>query len=115
MRKNLERRASVRRTALELRLKEARDDFERIVDHVWQEYQPKRIYQWGSLIEDGHFSERSDIDIAVEGVRGASEFFAILREAQAMTLFPVDVVQIETIHPAFAESIKARGRIARER
>lgn len=115
MRLNLERRASVRRTELALRLKEARDDFERIVDHVWQQYQPKRIYQWGSLIEDGHFSERSDIDIAVEGIRGASDFLAILRDAQAMTRFPVDVVQIETIHPAYAESIRARGRIVRER
>jgi len=38
---------------------------------IVREYKPLRIYQWGSLLEDRHFSEISDIDIAVEGITDA--------------------------------------------
>ena len=34
-----------------------------------QAHNPRRIYQWGSLVETGHFTELSDIDIALEGIR----------------------------------------------
>jgi predicted nucleotidyltransferase len=53
---------------LEERLEIARKDFDRIVDHIARTYRPKRIWQWGSLIDGHHFSERSDIDIAIEGI-----------------------------------------------
>ena len=113
MRRRLETRSRKRREALEQSLAEARADFERIVDHIWRTYRPTRVYQWGSLIDGGHFSERSDIDVALEGVTSASDFFAVLRDVEALSRFPVDVVQLETIHPAYAESIRARGRIVR--
>ena len=74
---------------------------------------PARATQWGSLIDGRHFSERSDIDVALEGITSAPVFFAILRNAEALTRLPVDIVQLETIHPAHAESIRARGRIVR--
>ena len=60
MRARFERRAEERQALLAKRLCQARADFERIVDHVWATYRPRRIWQWGSLIDDGHFSERSD-------------------------------------------------------
>jgi predicted nucleotidyltransferase len=115
MRRTLDEKAAQRARALEGRLEEARQDFRRIVQHVARTYQPLRIRQWGSLINGAHFWERSDIDIAVEGVVSAEVFFAILRDAEAMSRFPVDLVQMETIHPAFAESIRERGTIVYER
>jgi predicted nucleotidyltransferase len=115
MRKNYRKRQDRRRKALEERLALARADFTRIVDHIARTYQPKRIWQWGSLIDGNHFSERSDIDIALEGITDPKTFFAILGDAMDMSSLPVDVVQMETIHPAYAESIRSRGRIVHGR
>ncbi len=86
---------------------------EKVVLLVWvaamivRDYKPLRIYQWGSLLEDRHFSEISDIDIAVEGITDA--------EAEQLTRFPLDIVAIEHVHPAYAEHIRRRGRIVHER
>jgi predicted nucleotidyltransferase len=114
MRKHYRERQERRRGELEERLALARKDFDRIVDHIARTYQPKRIWQWGSLIDGHHFSERSDIDIALEGITDPKTFFAILGDAMDMSTLPVDVVQIETIHPAYADSIRSRGRIVYE-
>jgi predicted nucleotidyltransferase len=115
MRRTLERKAARRARELDGRLGEARRDFQKIVRHLAETYRPVRIHQWGSLIDGAHFSERSDIDIAVEGISSAEVFFAMLRDAEGMTGFPVDLVQMETIHSAFAESIRERGRIVYDR
>jgi len=115
MRKNFRERQERRRRELEERLETARKDFDRIVAHIARTYQPKRIWQWGSLIDGHHFSELSDIDIAIEGIEDPKTFFAILGDAMDMSSLPVDVVQIETIHPAYADSIRSRGRIVYER
>ena len=114
MKRNLKRKSAKRSRALQERLSEARRDLDRIVRHIAETYQPRRIYQWGSLVDGKHFSERSDIDIALEGITDAATFFSILADAESMTRFPVDIVQMETIHPAYAESIRARGRVIYE-
>lgn len=113
MRARLRRRSEERQALLAARLRRARTDFEIIVDHVWITYRPRRIWQWGSLIHDAHFSERSDIDIALEGVASPADYFAIIADAEARTRLPVHVVELDKLHPAFADSIRARGRIVR--
>ena len=113
MRARLDRRAEERRVLLARRLRQARADFEHIVDHVWETYRPTRIWQWGSLIDGAHFSERSDIDIALEGILSPAEYFAIIADAEARTRLPVHVVELEKLHPAFADSIRIRGRVVR--
>ena len=113
MRARFERQAEEREALLAQRLRQARADFERIVDHVWATYRPTRIWQWGSLIDGDHFSERSDIDIALEGISSPAEYFAIIADAEARTRLPVHVVELDRLHPAFADSIRVRGRIVR--
>ena len=113
MRTRLQRLADQREAALAERLIRARADFECIVDHVWHHYRVKRIWQWGSLLDGRHFSERSDIDIALEGVESAAAYFAILADAEARTDQPVHVVELDKLHAAFAESIRARGKVVR--
>ena len=105
--------ARARRNAL--LLERARADFERIVAMIRDKYDPARIYQWGSLLKEGEFSEISDIDIAVEGVANAADFFAMAGEAQDLTEFPLDLVEIEKIEPLHAQSIRERGRMVYER
>jgi predicted nucleotidyltransferase len=115
MQRRLTQRSLERTRALERRLEEARRDFDRIVHHIAERFQPLRIYQWGSLLDGRHFTERSDIDIATEGITDAATFFAIFAAAERLTRFPVDIVQIERIHPEYADLIRTRGRIVYER
>ena len=104
-----------RRESIECRLKEATEDFKKIVDHIIQEYNPPRIYQWGSLIHTDHFCEISDIDIAVEGLSGPEEYFAILGDIIKITKLPVDFIELDKISNDSAELIRAGGRLIYER
>lgn len=89
-------------------------DFQQIVDHIIKTYHPEKIYQWGSLIDSSQFSEISDIDIALEGLSGPEEYFALLGDAMEMTSFPVDIIELEKIDPADAEHIKRKGKLIYE-
>ncbi len=109
------RRAERRRLSLEAKLAEARRDFEQIVAYLVREHRPARIYQWGSLLRPEHFSEISDIDIAVEGLTGPLSGLDAAAGAERLTSFPVDLVELERIHPAHAESIRRHGKLVYER
>ena len=93
----------------------ATDDADAIIAMIVACYRPLRIYQWGSLLRAGGFKPYSDIDIAVEGICEAERFFALLGQAQEMTEFPVDIVQIEKIAPEYAEDIRLHGKLVYER
>ncbi len=54
------------------------------------------------------------IDIAIEGVTDAERFFALLGEAQSLSCFPLDIVQMEKIAPEYADDIRRHGKIAYE-
>ena len=92
----------------------AESDSKAILEMIVREYQPTRLYQWGSLLRPERFRDYSDIDIAVEGITDAETFFHMLGAAQAMTDFELDLVQIETVAPEYAEDIREHGRIVHE-
>ncbi len=94
---------------------QAWQDFNRIAAMIIEKYQPQRIYQWGSLLNPRHFSEISDIDIAVEGTYDPEKFFQMLGDADSLTDFPLDLVEIDKIDPIHAESIRKKGRLVYER
>jgi predicted nucleotidyltransferase len=102
---------SRRKRDLADRLLAARRDCERIVQAVGREYAPVRIFQWGSLIDGRHFSEMSDIDLALEGITDPTTLSAIRAVSEGLTRFAVDIVAIEHIHPAYADHIRRRGRV----
>ena len=62
-------------------------------------------FVWGSLLDSESFDEHSDIDIAVEGVATAEDFFALYGEAIKMPEFSLDLVQFEKIDPEHRKSI----------
>jgi hypothetical protein len=99
------------RTAL---LERAQSDALAIIERIARVHNPPRIYQWGSLVETGHFTELSDIDIALEGLRSTEEYFAILGEVMGMTAFPLDIIELEKVGAETAEGIRRRGRIVHE-
>ena len=114
-RRFLRGREEARREELRGRLQDARRDFDRIVDLAVEKYRPARIYQWGSLLHPRAFSERSDIDIAVEGIASSEDFLSLYGEACELTGFELDLVQLEKAYPAHAASIRERGRLIYER
>jgi predicted nucleotidyltransferase len=88
----------------------AQQDAKNIIEMTIQKYQPKQIIQWGSLLEPKHFSEASDIDLGFVGLDSLS-FMRLLADAEDMTKFPLDLVQLELIHPSFQKIILMKGKI----
>lgn len=111
----LEKKERDRVQLLDERYNQARRDYQKIIDFIIERYNPKRIYQWGSLLNRENFTEMSDIDIALEGITSAEQMFDIYGAIMNMTDFSIDLIQIEKIEPEFAELIKAKGKIVYER
>jgi predicted nucleotidyltransferase len=111
----LERRESSRRAARRELFRKAVADCTRIVAMIASEFRPRRVYQWGSLLDPERFDESSDIDIAVEGLSGARAFLDLQGKALGMTGFALDLVEIEQVEPVHRESILERGKVVYER
>lgn len=94
--------------------RQAAADAQAIVELIIRQYHPCRVFQWGSLLRPGDFKPYSDIDIAIEGVTDAERFFALLGEAQALSRFPLDIVQLEKIAPEYADDIRRYGKMVYE-
>lgn len=107
----LERREAARQRELDARFRTAWVDFDRIVAMIAREFAPRRIWQWGSLLHRRRFSERSDIDIAVEGLGSAERLFRLHARAEALTRLPLHIVELERIQPEYAHLIRTAGRL----
>lgn len=113
--RHLEERDARRSQALAKRLAIAQADAKAIIEMIAEKYRPHRIWQWGSLIQTRHFSEISDIDIGLEGLSDPCTIFAVLKDAETMTDFPLDIVELDRMEPEFADIIRMKGRIIYER
>jgi len=89
---------------------QASRDAEHIISMIIKKYNPQAIYQWGSILERDNFTEISDIDIAVEGVQSAERFFALYGNAESMTKFPLDIVEMQHVEPEYVHLIKTYGK-----
>jgi predicted nucleotidyltransferase len=113
-RKLRDRRVKRRRDLLRLH-GEAQQDATAIIDMIKRRFNPRRIYQWGSLLDPGTFDENSDIDIAVQGIESVQAFSDLLGAAMKMTRFPLDIVDFDTIDDLSRASILNLGMIVHER
>lgn len=104
-----------RRARIDARFEQATHDARTIIAAIVEQVNPRRIYQWGSLLDRSRFSEISDIDIAVEGLSGPAEFFRTLGIATDGTTLPVDVIELEKVPEDIAERIRTRGALVHER
>ena len=107
----LRRRERARQERLDARFNDAWREFDRIVSYIVTEHRPKRIWQWGSLLERKKFSDISDLDIALEGLESTAELFQIVARAEELTDFPLDIIEMEKIAPEYRELIKRKGRL----
>jgi predicted nucleotidyltransferase len=110
MRAFVERKVAATKANNEARWLQAKKDADVIIDMIKADYQPEAIYQWGSVLDRDQFSSISDIDIAVEGLKSAEKFFALLGKAETLTRLPLDIVEMEHVEPEYAYLIKTYGR-----
>ncbi len=68
----------------------------------------KQVIAFGSLVRQGPFDERSDIDLAVDGIAPA-EFFRATADAAAKCELELDVVDWAHASPALQGEIKREG------
>ena len=111
----LANREQQRRARIDERYARATRDVRAIVSEIAAQVNPRRIYQWGSLLDRKRFSEISDLDIAVEGLNGPADFFQVLGIAMNGTALPVDIVELEKVPAEVAERIRKRGALVHER
>jgi hypothetical protein len=88
--------------------KKAQKDFNNIVQMIVRDYHPKQIFQWGSLLNIEKFNVYSDIDI--DGDLTAEEYFELLKKAERLTSFPLDILLFKKIHPKHLEMITLKGK-----
>ena len=67
----------------------------------------KQVRVFGSLAS-GCCTERSDVDLAVEGL-AKDEYFGALADLMALLGAPVDLVRVESARPSLLERIEAEG------
>lgn len=109
-RRRLQARHDARQTQ-RLRLwEQAREDARRIVQLTIDRYQPQAIVQWGSVLQPQHFSEASDIDLAVAGLE-FPQFMQLFGEAEELTRFSLDLLRWEEVDPSFQRIILAKGEV----
>ena len=111
----LARREERRQARIQARFERATRDAKTIIATIVEAVNPRRIYQWGSLLDRQRFTEISDIDLAVEGLPGPAEYFHVLGIAMDATDLPVDVIEMEKVLPEIAEQIRTRGALVHER
>lgn len=104
-----------RRARIDARFEQATRDARAIIAAIVEQVNPRRIYQWGSLLDRSRFSEISDIDIAVEGLSSPAKYFRTLGIATDGTTLPVDVIELEKVPEGIAERIRTRGALVHER
>ena len=75
-----------------------------------QDFGASKVYLFGSLLEEDLVHDRSDVDLAVEGLEGKL-YFKALREVWALLPAGVelDLVLLERAWPGLAERVRREG------
>lgn len=98
-----------------IRIEELQEKASKCTNYLVQEYHVKRVYLFGSLVQVRLFHDRSDIDLAVEGLPSAVYFSALtaLWEINPPDA-SVDLVPLEDIHESFKDRIITEGKLLYE-
>jgi predicted nucleotidyltransferase len=79
-------------------------------EHLVRDFGARRVYLFGSLLADDWVHDRSDIDLAVEGLEGRLYFKAL---GDLSKLLPagvgLDLVILESSWPGLAERVRTEG------
>jgi len=88
--------------------RQARIDAERIASCLAENFPCDRIYLIGSTVRDGEFTERSDIDLVVEGLP-SEVYFRASATISKMTSFEVDIIPYESANGFIHKKVQEEG------
>ncbi|MEW6047679.1 MAG: nucleotidyltransferase domain-containing protein [Bacillota bacterium] len=92
------------------RYERARAQAEAMVVALVERYPVTRVWLFGSILDPGRFDERSDIDVACEGLPPERylEAFGVLESTGPL---PFDLVRVESCSPTLAARIRREGEL----
>lgn len=98
-----------------IRMSELQEKAAKCTSYLIQKYHVKRVYLFGSLVHDRLFHDRSDIDLAVEGLPSSVYFSAVtaLWEIDPPDA-SVDLIPLEDIDESFKDRIIIEGKLLYE-
>jgi len=86
---------------------------QKAVSILQKEYGIKKAFLFGSLLDKNRFTDRSDIDLAVEGLEKAAFFEAIGRLSQ-LGQFHIDLLPWEDCKHSLKKEILLNGKLIYE-
>lgn len=80
-----------------------------VITHILSAYEPQELFLAGSLADSDRFTEISDIDIAISGLR-PEELEEISDWAEEKSAFPADILDLDRAEQLHIDSIRKNGR-----
>ncbi len=105
-RKRAEREAAHRRAIASTARAEARQVAQMLV----REFGANRVYLFGSLAQEGRFHERSDVDLAVEGI-APEHFYKAWAATGAYSGVPIEMVDLDEVGEPMVKLILKYGEL----
>jgi predicted nucleotidyltransferase len=104
------------REALTARFKTARSDAYRAAKLLVENFGVRRVYMFGSLLDEEEFMMHSDIDLAVEGL-DPDVYFSALNKISVVAHhgIHIDLIPIEDAHDFIKARIYSEGIILYEK
>jgi predicted nucleotidyltransferase len=106
------RRLARQEARKQARVQELRQVARSCARRLVREFGAKRVYLLGSLLDEEWVHDRSDIDLAVEGLEGGVYFKAL---ASVWELLPagveLDLVLLERAWPGLARQVESEGML----
>lgn len=103
------RRAQAERRALTERRQRAWELARRAARLLHKRYDVHRIVVFGSLVHEGRFTSRSDVDLAVWGIPWPDYLHALGEVLDLDPEIEVNLVDIASCRPAIREAIEQEG------
>lgn len=89
---------------------QARAEAIRAAEVLVRDFGARRVYLFGSLLQEGRFHERSDVDLAVEGI-APERFFKTWAAVGADVRVPIELVDIDEVGETMRELILEHGEL----
>ena len=109
-RKALKTRMTTARSAADSRLKKAREVAGRAALLLKKEFGIRKVVVFGSLVQPDLYHLRSDIDLAVWGLKGRDYFRAVGILQSLDPGFEIDLIAFEDASKSIQEAILSEGK-----
>ncbi len=110
MREAWRKRAREDAALAEKRRSQARSKAKALAEHIRLHYRAERVFLYGSLAWNGHFTAHSDIDLFVEGFAPEEEYWRMFGELEELAApFPISVILAQDAIPSLAAKVRQEG------